>query len=277
MDAFVFAPEDLAPGDGKSTGFDPATVRVDRVTSREDPLFEFAYERLWAQFGAANEIETRDVLGWRLTWDPAQRRDDLALLYELVLVRDLEGNFVAARDHTAIADEAGAVVHLSHALVDPAWRRGGLAGWLRAFPIQTARRCLAGAGLSSELPITLAAEMEYPDGIDEARNIRLRAYGKSGYRKVDPSRVQYHQPDFRPVEEIDASGGPVPIPFQLILRRVGRETAESLSGAEVRRLVTNIYRMYGQACRPQDMAIVWRQLDSYPPADETIALVPPSA
>ncbi len=277
MAQFPFNPADLAPGDAKSAAFDGTALDVARVSSRDDPLFEFAYARLWEQFGPSDEIETREVLGHRLAWDAAQPRGGFAMRYDLLLVRDGEGAFVAARDHTAIADAAQVVVHLSHALVDPAWRRTGLAGWLRALPLQTARACLERAGFSPEVPITLCAEMEYLDGEDEARMIRLRAYERSGYRKIDPAVIDYHQPDFRTREMIDATGGPVPLRFQLIVRRVGRESEEVITGAEVRAIVQRFYSMYGQECRAADMAPLWAQLATYPAPDTRIALLPPTA
>jgi GNAT superfamily N-acetyltransferase len=275
MAQFSFIASDLAPGDLRSTEFDTSNIEVSRITSLDDPLFEIAYEQLWAQFGAANEVESREVLGRRMSWDAAVPRSGLAMRYDLLLVQ-CRGQFVAVRDHTAIADATGVDVHLSHLLIDPSWRRGGLAGWLRALPIQTARGCLERAGFDPTAPITIAAEMEYPDGVDEARNIRLKAYGRAGFKKVDPAVVRYHQPDFRAPEEIDATGGPVPLPFQLIIRRVGREEQAVVTGIEVRTLVERFYHMYGQEFRESDMAVVWRQLDGYPAAEERVALIPPT-
>ena len=275
MAKFAFLPADFAPGDAKSAEFDPSQVEVTRIGSLDDPLFEFTYGRLWEQFGPAGELESRAVLGRRMAWDAAQPRAGFAMRYDLLLVRS-GGEFVAARDHTAIADARGAVVHLSHLLVDPAWRRGGLAGWLRALPLQTARACLAAAGFPPGAPVTLVAEMEYPDGIDVARDIRLKAYERAGFRKVDPAVVHFHQPDFRSFAEIDASQ-PQLLPFQLILRRVGREADSYLTGGEVRTLVERLYHLYAQEFRPADMQAVWRQLDAYPAADAPVALLPPTA
>jgi hypothetical protein len=276
MAQFLFDPADLAPGDTKSATFDTSLVTVESVTSLEDPLFEQAYAQLWEQFGAKDEVETREVLARRLAWDPAQPRDGLAMKYDLLLMRDRARRFAAVRDHTAIADTERVVVHLSHALVDLAWRRGGLAGWLRAFPIQTARACLARAGLPS-VPITLAAEMEYPDLFDQARLVRLKAYERAGYRKIDPAVIDYHQPDFRSFAAIDAAGGPVPLRFQLLVRRVGREQEDTITGGEVREIVARFYRMYAQEFRAQDMAAVWPLLERYPAPDAPIPLLPPTA
>jgi GNAT superfamily N-acetyltransferase len=201
------------------------------------------------------------------------------LRYEMLLVRK-QGQFVAARDHTAVVTSqggaAGAIVHLSHVLVEPAWRRTGVAGWLRAWPIQTARACLEAAGLPAGSPITLVAEMEHPDPSLPNSLIRLRAYEKAGFKKVDPTRVNYLQPDFRTAEAIDAAGGPLPLRFGLLLRRVGREAEQKIKGDEVRAIVEALYEMYGKAFRESDMAPVWESLSRYPDLSAEIALVPPA-
>ncbi len=275
MEDFRFDPADLAPGDGKSASLDVSQFELRRVNSIGDPRFAQAYATLWQQFGAAQELESAEVLGRRLAWPPGAGPDGLAMRYELVLALR-EGAIVAVRDHTAAADDKGAVVHLSHVWIDPAWRRTGLAGWLRALPIQTARACLREAGLAPGLPIALVAEMEYPDGFDLSRDIRLKAYERAGFRKVDPKAIGYRQPDFRPPAVIDASGGPAPLPFQLILRRVGREEELQVFASEVRRVVERLYAFYGREFRPQDMAGLWRRLQSFPPAGASIALLPPT-
>ena len=174
------------------------------------------------------------------------------------------------------AGKSHAVVHLSHVLVDPAWRRTGVTGWLRAWPLQTARAGLAAAGLSTNSPITLVAEMEHLDPQFPNRLIRLKAYEKAGFRKVDPSVVPYVQPDFRPPGDIDASGGPRPLPFSLIVRRVGREPEAEVSGAEIRELVECLYHMYGAGFREQDMAVAWQNLRDYPGDEAMVPLIVPT-
>jgi len=66
------------------------------------------------------------------------------------------------------------------------------------------------------------------------------------------------------------------LPFQLLIRRVGREDELTISGYEVRRVVNAIYRMYGAQFRPQDMAHPSLSLDAYPANDEAVSLVPPT-
>ncbi len=254
---------DLAPGDAKSAALDLAAFEVHRIRAADDPWFEAAYAPLWAEFGAKNEMERRETLAARFRLAPA-------MMFEMVLVQQ-GGAFAAVRDHTAIPTEQETVVHLSHNLVATEHRRSGLAGWMRAFPVALARE------LRPTAPVTLAAEMEYDAADDPNRAIRLRAYEKAGFLKVDPARVQYHQPDFRAPEMIDASGGPRPLPFQLLLRRIGREDEHTISADEVRRIVRALYAMYGPQFRSQDMAHPSLDLAAYPPGDATLALLPPTA
>jgi len=277
VSVFILAPmvlpissHDLAPGDSKSAALDLAQYEILRIRSLHDPHFETAYGHLWKEFGAKDEMELRATLDLRFQLAPR-------LLYEMLLVRR-GGEFVAVRDHTAILsqDRKQAVVHLSHNLVAPAARRTGLAGWLRALPIATARECLAQQEAPPGSRITLLAEMEYPQPDDPARMIRLQAYERAGFRKIDPALISYHQPDFRAPAVIDATGGPRPLPFQLIVRRVGREHERVVSGKETRSLVQALYDIYSSQFRPEDFAHPLLSLDSYPPSRTLIPLLPPT-
>ncbi len=266
----LISTRDLAPGDSKSGALDLAPFEIACIRSTGDPLFELAYARLWEEFGAKDEMERRETLDLRFRLAPR-------LLYEMVLIRR-SGEFVAVRDHSAILtrDGAHAVVHLSHNLVAPAARRTGLAGWLRALPIATARECLAQAGAGPGARITLVAEMEYPQPGDSARLVRLQAYERAGFLKLDPALVDYYQPDFRAPEVIDATGGARPLPFQLIIRRVGREHERAITGEEARTLVQAINDIYRPQFRPADLAHPLLSLDTYPIGHTLIPLLPPT-
>jgi GNAT superfamily N-acetyltransferase len=244
-------PDDLAPGDRALARADWSDVAVRRVPDPDDPDFPLAYEHLWAEFGARLEMERRVVIRDRLAWDPTRPVDASALAYELLVLRRA-GAVAAFRDHTAVVrlDARGrprpgpVVVHLSHALVEAPYRGSGLAGWLRALPLQAARRCAAAAGVAPETPVVLVAEMEPPDPAEPARGARLRSYERAGFQKLDPAAAPYAQPDFRPA---DAWPGGVPeaLPLALVLRRVGREGEDEMPAGEVGAVVDAIYAVYG--------------------------------
>jgi hypothetical protein len=268
MNASLLTPDLLSPGDQKSAALDPAQFTWNRIRSADDPLFDMAYAALLAEFGAAHELETRDVIAARFTAGPAMR-------YEMILARAGE-TLAAIRDETILWFEGEVVVHLSHLLVAPKCRRSGLAGWMRAVALLSAR-AMASAHGKPGARITLVGEMEYDDGTDPRRAVRLTAYERAGFLKIDPRVVRYFQPDFRAPVEIDASGGARPLPFQLIIRRVGRETERTIRGADVRHLVRALYTMYGAQFRPQDMAHPALSLAHYPADNTEVALIAPTA
>jgi hypothetical protein len=119
--------------------------------------------------------------------------------------------------------------------------------------------------------------MKTLDPGDPAGYARLKAYEKAGYLLIDPRRVRYLQPDFRATDEIDLTGGARPLSLSLIVRRVGRDSELAISGAEVRRIVESIYRVYAETFRRCDMAPVLATLKSYPAPDEIIDLLPPTS
>jgi GNAT superfamily N-acetyltransferase len=191
------------------------------------------------------------VLAERLAWRPERPIGDAALAYELVVLRR-GGAIAALRDHTAIVrvDADGrpipgpVVVHLSHAFVEPTQRGSGLAAWLRALPLQAARRCAAAADCAPATPVVLVAEMEPPDPTEPGRAVRLRSYERAGFRMVDRDAAPYAQPDFRdPAQWGEA--GPRAIALGLVVRRVGRESEVAMPADELRAVVESVYAVYG--------------------------------
>ena len=242
--------EDLAPGDRETAARDSAEIRVRRVLGVTDADFSVAYARLFSEFGPRGEMETSRVIADRLAWDPARPIAGAALAYELLVLRR-NGEIAALRDHTAVVrlDASGRpvdgplVVHLSHAFVEPAQRGTGLAAWLRALPLQAARRCAAAAGCAPATRIVLVAEMEAPLAAEPKRMVRLRSYERAGFQKVDPAAAPYAQPDFR-APELLAGATPRPVPLELVLRRVGREHEGAMPADEVAAVVEAIYAVY---------------------------------
>jgi hypothetical protein len=272
---------DLAPGDGSATDFDWSGIGLVRIRRPDHPLFPRAYGRLWEEFGPRGEMEKRPVIETRLGWQPAKPIDQHALLYEMIVVEQ-RGEILALRDHTAIVSHrpqgncgsGRVIVHLSHLLLEPRMRGSGLSGWMRAFPIQAGRECAAAAGLANTDEITLVAEMEPTDGVTPAVMKRLRSYERAGFLQIAADRVGYCQPDFRASETIDMTGVR-PLPLTLVIRRLGREGETTLSGAEVREIVTALYTVFGTTMRADHMAPLWALLDTLPAAHDRVPLQSP--
>lgn len=278
--------EDFAPGDRRRRDFSWDGIALHQIRSTNHPLFEKAFETLWKEFGEAGEMETREVIERRLwRWESGGGADagEAFCGYELI-VAEKNGEILAVRDHTVILLAPHCVggffpiVHLSHNLVAPEWRRTGLAAWMRAFPVASARR-LAVDRESDRVPhILLLAEMEPPDPQRPPTLIRLKAYEKAGFLKVDSRRLRYLQPDFREPREIDATGVR-PVPMQLILRAVGKEELTVLDASLLRDALDRLYAMYELEFRPQDVVIARQCLDALPHSGspETLDLVAPTA
>ena len=271
-------PGDLAPGDATPHPGLPEGLELHGVTSSGDPLFETAYALLDEEFGAKGEMETREVIESRLAWDPTKPVNGCGLKYDLMLL--MVGNeCVGLRDHTAIYKPGASdvVVHLSHVLVIPKWRRKGLAAILRTLPVITARNCAKAVG-KPDLPVTLFCEMEPIDLSIPANKIRRTSYESAGFLAIGAG-LGYMQPDFRPPSAIDADlFGSKPILFDILYRRVGREGAHTISGADVLASVESIYAMYSAGFRAKDMAPCLRWLDGFRAhARAEYTLYPPTA
>lgn len=277
--AIELLPDDLAPGDRRSAGLDWSGLALALIDDSRHPLFERCYRRLWDEFGARGEMERLDVIEARLGWGRRSPVADRILLYEMIAIDSDEG-LAAVRDHTAIVSSDGeggavAVVHLSHVWVDARWRGTGLAAWLRALPIQTARRAAAIGGWGEPGRVTLVAEMEAMQSNDPMSHARLRAYERAGFTKVDTDSVSYLQPDFRSPAQIDATELQ-PVPLSLIVRRVGLEYETHISGGEVVAIVSALYSMFAVHTEPRHMQPLWDGLRAYPARDVPVRLLSPT-
>jgi GNAT superfamily N-acetyltransferase len=276
-------PADLAPGDVAATDFDWSELTLHRVTGPADPEFHAAYDRLWRQFGPRGEMERRRVIEERLGWSPACPQGEAALLYEMLAVRR-GPELVAVRDHTAVIRLDGGgrprpgptVVHLSHVLVAPSYRGTGLASWLRALPLEAARRCARAVGRLPDTRTVLVAEMEHPTPDDGERMRRLRSYERAGFQKVDPAAAPYHQPDFRSAEELGESM-PLPVPLALVIRRVGRERESHVSGDELAAIVDAVYAVYARHAPAPAIEPLRAAAAEWTARHRQVRLLPPTA
>jgi GNAT superfamily N-acetyltransferase len=283
VDDVALRTADLAPGDRQVAERDWSDLRVLRIAHADHPDFELVYERLWSEFGGLGEMERRAVIRERLAWDPTESRSGFALAYEMLLLRR-GGEVAALRDHSAVVrlDASGrpqpgpVVVHLSHAFVVPAHRGSGLAAWLRALPLQLARRTAALAGCEPDLPIVLVAEMEPRDPAKPARMARLRSYERAGFQLVDPSEAPYAQPDFSAPEQWE-SAAPHPISLGLVLRRVGLEAETTMPADELRAVIEAIYAVYGVHVPAAALDPLRDAMRAYTSRPAPFRLLPPTA
>lgn len=251
---------------------DGGSLAVRRIGAADDPRFAAAYAMLWGEFGEKGEVETADVLAERLAWRAAHadRGAGFALHYELLTVEE-SGRLLAVCDHSVIVaceDPPGrqareVVVHASHSYVEPVARGRGLTHTLLEERIATARQFYAAVrGADGPAPrITLVAEVEIPGSRWREQVARLAWFEKLGYRRVEPSAIDYAQPDFRSPAAIDASGGPAPLPLWLVIRRVGSEAETAIPRPLLRQYVASLYHMYGRSFRAGDMAPLWAIVD----------------
>jgi GNAT superfamily N-acetyltransferase len=277
QDPTFIEPGDFAPGDRCKIVDCWADCELHRIQSASDPLFDQAYALLWKQFSPACEMETRKVIEHRLRHrEHPEVPDDTTTFYEMALVVS-KGEPVAVRDHTVIlpADSpnaSAAIVHLSHNLVLPAWRRSGVAAWMRAFPAASAREICRNLGRSGR--VILTAEMEPMDPSVEARCVRLAAYEAAGFRKVDPVALTFWQPDFRSEEEISATGIE-PIPLHLVLRFCDSDDLTEVRGSQLIEIIDALYKMYSRELPSENIAAA-RDRISVPDIDQRIRLIPPT-
>lgn len=224
-------------------------------------------------------METPQVIGMRLHWNPSQPIDGYSFLYEMLLLVNDDNQIIAARDHSVIvpnppssASSQAAVVHLSHIWIADA-ERGKHTDFLSdEHPVSTAREAIARAGLPGTTQVILAAEAEPYQSDNDERVKRLRIFRAMRYLPIDPNKVSYLQPDFRPPEQIDAEGGPKPLPLTLLIKQIGHEKESSIKADTVRHIVTCLYRMYGTGMLKKHMQCVYDSLSFYPTGNEPVSL-----
>jgi GNAT superfamily N-acetyltransferase len=174
----------------------------------------------------------------------------------------------AVRDgFSAVDATSGRVVgFLSHSLVLPPWRRSGVASLLRAAPVAFARRHAA-----SDAEITLVAEMEPIAPGREDTLIRHLAYGRAGFRVLDPTALPYAQPDFR-----ELAGAPWrPIPFLLLVRCVGREEDTEIAQDRAVAILDHLAAIHAPAVGDAQLAAIRAHATSRLPTGPIRLLTPP--
>jgi hypothetical protein len=192
--------------------------------------------------------------------------------YFLLVARDrATGTIRGVRDGRVLVNQAYdpnlCLVYLSHIFVLPEARGTVLTYWLRIAPLDLAvsylhtlhqRERIAlpapdAPGRYFGMRVDLAAETEYFSPEDKLSLQRILFYGRGGFDVIDPRHFPYRQPDFRAPEEI-ARTGDRPVPFMLLLRRVGREREARLPIEEARAAIRLLYDDFKVFCEPTHLA-----------------------
>jgi len=137
--------------------------------------------------------------------------------------------------------------------------------WLRIAPVELAVEYLAALqqkgivklplpespGKYFGVQLNLAAEMDYFSPDDRLSLQRILFYGRGGFDVIDPRHFPYRQPDFSPPEVIQERGNHQPVPFMLLLRRMGRERQARLPLDEARTIMRLLYDEFACFCTPE--------------------------
>jgi hypothetical protein len=235
----------------------------------DHPDFQRAYRILYDTFGPQGEMEPEHAIRKFLlddAYDPLP--SGTFIRYFLIIARDREGNLRGVRDGSVIYNPKWApdlcTVYLSHIYVLPEARGTVLTYWLRIAPVELAieylfqlqQRGLVELPLPDQpgkyfgVKLNLAAEMEYFSPDDRLSLQRILFYGRGGFDVIDPRHFPYRQPDFREPAEI-AETGHRPVPFMLLLRRMGRERQARLPLDEAMVTMRLLYDEFACFCTPE--------------------------
>ena len=120
--------------------------------------------------------------------------------------------------------------------------------------------------------------MEYFSPDDRLSLQRILFYGRGGFDVIDPRHFPYRQPDFRD-PAVDPATGNTPVPFMLLLRRMGRERQARLPIDEASAVMRLLYDEFACFCTPEflqnSLDIVLQRLDERRAKGKTdVALLP---
>jgi hypothetical protein len=239
------------------------------IEDPSDPDFPAAYKLLWDAFGPAGEMEREEAIRKFLVEDSYEPTPNGTFIrYFLLVARDQDGHVRGARDGSVLINPGYSpdlcVVYLSHIYMMPEARGTVLSYWLRIAPVEIAVQYLADlAALGKmQLPqpdapsryfgmrIDLAAEMEYFTPEERLSLQRILFYGRGGFDAINPRHFPYRQPDFRDPEEIRQTGNH-PVPFMVLLRRMGRERFATMPIEEARAVQRLLYDDFACHCAPE--------------------------
>lgn len=239
------------------------------IIDPRDPGFQRAYDLLWDAFGPQGEMERQQAIEGFLRDDAYEATPSGTYIrYFLIAARDRNGKLLGVRDGSVLVNPAYApdlcVVYLSHLYMLPEARGTVLSYELRIAPVEIAMDYLYGLhtrgliqlpapnqpGRYFGMTISLAAEMEYYTPDESVSWQRILFYGRGGFDAINPRHFPYLQPDFRDPHEILATGNR-PLPFMILVRRMGRERQASMPVEEASAIMRMLYDDFACHCEPK--------------------------
>jgi hypothetical protein len=246
---------------------------VEAIEHPDHPDFQKAFDLLWHAFGGAGEMESEPVIRKMLLDDQTvPLPSGTYARYFLLVARDrTNGAIRGVRDGRVLVNPAYSpdlcVIYLSHIYMLPEARGTVLTYWLRIAPLDLAVTFLHALHQKERLALPdptnpgryfgmrmdFAAEVEFFDPRDRLSLQRILFYGRGGFDVIDPRHFPYRQPDFRDAALIEKTGDR-PVPFMLLLRRVGREREARLPIDEARAVMQLLYDDFEVFCEPKHLA-----------------------
>lgn len=267
------------------------------LESPEHPDFAPAYKLLWEMFGAQGELEREDVMKGFLKKEHYRPTPSGTFIrYFFIVAKGAkEGDLRGVRDGAILLNPAYSpdlcVIYLSHIYMIPAARGTVLSYWLRIAPVEIAMQYMLDLHTQGKINLpapnspsknfgmrlNLAAEMEYFTPEERLSLQRILFYGRGGFDVVNPRHFPYRQPDFREPEEIRKTGN-LPVPFMLLLRRMGRERQATLPISEAQGVMKLLYDDFSQYCAPEflqnSLDIVMSRLEERAKTKNFVELLP---
>lgn len=234
----------------------------------DDPDFLPAFELLWGAFSPHGEMEREEVIRGFLRESSLEPTSSGTFIrYFLLVAKDKDGRVRGARDGSVLVNPSYmpdlCVVYLSHIFMVPEARGTVLSYWLRIAPVELAMQYLVelhgkgrialpqpdAPGRYFGMRMNLTAEMEYFTPEERLSLQRLLFYGRGGFDAINPRHFPYRQPDFRDPSEIARTGNR-PVPFMILVRRMGRERVATMPIDEARAVMKLLYDDFACHCAP---------------------------
>lgn len=241
------------------------------IESPDHPDFPRAFELLWETFGPHGEMEPEPAIRSFLKDDPfTPEPNGTFMKYYLLIAKDKDGALRGVRDGTILINPAYTpdlcAVYLAHILMLPEARGTVLSYWMRIAPVELAMEFMAELHARGHLQLpapdqpgryfgmrlNLTAEMEYFAPEDPISLQRILFYGRGGFDVINPRHFPYVQPDFREPALVHATGSQ-PVPFMILLRRMGRERQASIPIDEAAATMRLLYDDFASFCAAGDL------------------------